>query len=75
MTQYDAVWEAIKGWDIERKPGAGYAHATGSDVTIILEAIWKADDPVSDLAEQSLADSEGVTNPPSNSSPTGEGGA
>ncbi len=43
MTQYDAIWEVIKGWDIERKPGEGYAHATGTDVTNILEAFWKAD--------------------------------
>jgi hypothetical protein len=54
MTQYDAVWEAIKDWDIERKPGDGYAHATGTDVTIILEALWKADAAVSDFMLQSV---------------------
>lgn len=34
-----AVWNAIKGWDIQRTPGAGYAGATGDDVCTILEAL------------------------------------
>ena len=33
------VWEAIKGWDIQRRPGQGYAGATGDDVCEILESI------------------------------------
>lgn len=36
-----AVWEAIKGWDIQRSPGDGYAHATGDDVCTILEALGR----------------------------------
>jgi hypothetical protein len=35
----DAIWKAIKDWDIERKRGDGYAGATGTDVEIILNAI------------------------------------
>ena len=35
---FEAVWTAIKGWDIERKEGEGYAHATGDDVREILKA-------------------------------------
>jgi hypothetical protein len=37
--EFNAVWEAIKKWDIERVEGEGYAHATGTDVMIILNAI------------------------------------
>ncbi len=37
--EFNAVWKAIKGWDIERKPGDGYAGATGTDVMTILEAL------------------------------------
>lgn len=36
---FEAVWQAIKGWDIEREPGIGYAGATGTDVMTILNAI------------------------------------
>lgn len=35
----DAIWRAIKGWDLEREPGAGYAGTTGTDVVTILDAI------------------------------------
>lgn len=39
---FEAVWEAIKMWDISRDPGrTGYSGATGSDVMYILEAIRK----------------------------------
>ena len=37
--EFNAVWEAIKKWDIQRTEGAGYAHATGTDVMIILNAL------------------------------------
>lgn len=37
--QFNAVWEAIKGWDLERTPNAGYADATGNDVMHILIAL------------------------------------
>lgn len=36
---WEAIWQAIKGWDIERAPGAGLAHATGDDVQHIFNAI------------------------------------
>jgi len=37
--EFNAVWEAIKKWDIQRTEGEGYAHATGTDVMIILNAL------------------------------------
>lgn len=37
--EFEAVWQAIKGWDIERAPGEGFAHATGTDVMAILNAL------------------------------------
>lgn len=37
--EFNAIWQAIKGWDIERNPGAGYAGATGTDVMSILTAL------------------------------------
>ena len=37
--EFNAVWEAVKRWDIEREEGEGYAHATGTDVMIILNAL------------------------------------
>ena len=39
--EFNKVWEAIKGWDIQRREGEGYAHATGTDVMIILNALVK----------------------------------
>lgn len=40
---WEAIWRAIKGWDVQRETGAGYAGATGTDVTHIFEAIRDAD--------------------------------
>jgi hypothetical protein len=37
--EFEAVWQAIKGWDLARYPGAGYAGATGTDVLTILNAL------------------------------------
>ena len=37
--EFNAVWKAIKKWDIKREEGLGYAHATGTDVMIILSAL------------------------------------
>ena len=37
--EFNAVWEAIKKWDLGREEGLGYAHATGTDVMIILSAL------------------------------------
>lgn len=39
--EFNAIWKAIKEWDIERERGAGYAGATGTDVMIILNALRK----------------------------------
>lgn len=36
---FDAVWEVVRPWDIERVSGKGYAGATGTDVQIILDAL------------------------------------
>jgi len=37
--EFNVVWKAIKKWDIQRTEGKGYAHATGTDVMIILNAL------------------------------------
>jgi hypothetical protein len=37
--QFEAVWQAIKGWDLKREDAAGYAGATGNDVRRILDAL------------------------------------
>lgn len=36
---FNRIWEVIKGWDIQRKPGEGYAGATGTEVMAIIEAV------------------------------------
>lgn len=36
---FELIWQAIKGWDIQREPGRGYAHATGDDVRTVVDAI------------------------------------
>lgn len=36
---FEAIWQAIKGWDIERYRGAGRAGATGTDVKTILNTL------------------------------------
>lgn len=37
--EFNAIWEVIKPWDIERKYGDGYAEANGTDVMTILSAV------------------------------------
>lgn len=37
--QFNAVWMAIKGWDISRESDGVYSGATGTDVCIILDAL------------------------------------
>lgn len=37
--EFEAIWKAIKGWDLQRKDGEGYAGATGTDVMTILKAL------------------------------------
>jgi len=36
---FKAIWNVIKGWDIQRSYGTGYASANGTDVMTILNAI------------------------------------
>lgn len=70
--EFQAVWGAIKGWDIQRQKGVGYAGASGSDVMHILEALLpyfkqsKQSTPVvtdnSDVACLSLNDVKGMVN-------------
>lgn len=36
---FEAIWQAIKRWDIERDYGQGRGGATGTDVKTILNAI------------------------------------
>lgn len=38
----DVVWETIKGWDLERSSGEGYAGATGTDALTIADAVEAA---------------------------------
>lgn len=40
--QFNAVWQAIKGWDLQRESGLGYSGATGTDVCTILDALARA---------------------------------
>ncbi len=40
---FNAIWSAIKGWDIERLPGEGYANANGTDVMAIIDSLKEAD--------------------------------
>ena len=37
--EFNAIWEVIKPWDIERKYGDGYAEANGTDVMAILNVV------------------------------------
>lgn len=37
--EFNVIWEAIKGWDLERVPGEGYAATTGTDVMTILNSL------------------------------------
>lgn len=37
--RFEPIWQAIKAWDIQRHPEAGYAYATGTDVQIIMDAL------------------------------------
>jgi hypothetical protein len=37
--EFNAIWNVIKHWDIQRKQGAGYAGATGTDVMSILTSL------------------------------------
>jgi hypothetical protein len=39
LPEFEKIWQTIKGWDIERIPGDGYAGATGTDVITILDAL------------------------------------
>ena len=36
---FEAIWQTIKDWDIERAPGDGRAGATGTDVKAIIRAV------------------------------------
>jgi hypothetical protein len=40
-SEFNAVWNAIKEWDISRADDKGYSGATGTDVKIILNALKK----------------------------------
>ena len=40
--EFNAVWNAIKRWDLERWHGDGYHGATGTDVVTILDALRQA---------------------------------
>ena len=37
--EFEAVWQAMKGWDIETQHGDGYCGTTGNHVRAILDAL------------------------------------
>lgn len=39
---FEPIWQAIKGWDIQREGAAGYHGPTGDDVRHILAALAQA---------------------------------
>lgn len=39
---FEAIWDGIKGWDIERTPQQGYSGANGTDVGTICLALEEA---------------------------------
>lgn len=41
---FNAIWEAIKQWDMRRSRDAHYSEATGTDVCTILDAIGRVPD-------------------------------
>lgn len=48
---FQAIWNAIKFWDICRVSTAGYSHATGTDVMAILTALRGAGLVVENLVD------------------------
>ena len=40
--EFNAIWDAIKGWDVSRYNNGLYAGANGSDVMHILAALRRA---------------------------------
>lgn len=53
---FNAIWDAIKGWDISRTSNGLYSGATGTDVCIILDALNKAEQPSREQATSSGED-------------------
>jgi hypothetical protein len=43
--EFNAVWDVIKKWDIQRTPESGYSHATGDEVVAILDALKSVESP------------------------------
>jgi len=39
--EFNAIWDVVKKWDLERTPGDGYHHGTGTDVMEILNSLRK----------------------------------
>lgn len=50
--EFEAVWQAIKGWDLQREAGLGYAGATGTDVMTILNALRSISKPENVVSER-----------------------
>ena len=36
---WEAIWQTLRGWDIEREPDQGRSNATGDDVQRIYDAV------------------------------------
>jgi len=61
---FNAIWKAIKGWDLRRENAAGYAGATGTDVCTILDAIKPAAQSVPTLLLEALENIEALSHRP-----------
>lgn len=55
---FEAVWQAIKGWDLSRESNRMYAGASGNDVMHILKAIEDAGYGFICWADQDCPDSK-----------------
>lgn len=57
---FNAIWEAIKYWDISRTGNGMYAGATGTDVCTILDAIKPELEKIKKALAFAVADSESL---------------
>jgi hypothetical protein len=56
--EFTAIWEAIKGWDLERTPGEGYSGATGTDVRAIQNSLarFRGTEEIAEPTEEEIDD-------------------
>lgn len=56
--EFNAIWNVIKEWDIQRNKYAGYAGATGTDVMAILNALRRFSPSATSDVESNQPDRE-----------------